>query len=126
MSLKYDVLVVDDSESIREVVSSELLEHGFKTIEAENGLDGLDKLGSSNGSLRLIITDLNMPQMDGITFLKEVRKIDRYKYLPILILTTESQGQKKLEAKAAGATGWIIKPFDRRKLISTIHKVLKP
>lgn len=120
----HSVLVVDDSESIREIVSSELSEYGFETTQAINGKDGLDKL--SNGkNFNLIITDLNMPVMDGISFLKEVRSIDKYKYLPILILTTESQESKKTEARSAGATGWIIKPFERKRLISIIHKVIK-
>ncbi|MEO9483692.1 MAG: response regulator [Ekhidna sp.] len=124
METEVNVLVVDDSESIREVVSAELSDQGFYTEEAINGVDGLDKL-KSNKNYQLIITDLNMPEMDGISFLTEVRKLEEYKYIPILILTTESQQAKKNEARAAGATGWIIKPFDQRRLISVVHKVIK-
>jgi len=116
------ILVVDDSESIREVVSMGLREAGYEVIVGEDGSDGLRLL--LENKVDLIISDLNMPVMDGITFLKEVRKIAMYKYLPVLILTTESQEAKKLEAKSAGATGWIIKPFVKEKLIAVVKKVL--
>src|ERR1043165_7095246 len=104
------VLIVDDSESIREVVASGLELAGYKVVKGVNGADGLRKLQEEE-EVHVVITDLNMPVMDGINFLKAVRSIDAYKYLPVIILTTESQEAKKLEARSAGATGWIIKPF---------------
>lgn len=119
-----NILIVDDSASVREVISIGLSDAGYNVIAGTNGEDGLDLL-SKNDDIKLIITDLNMPVMDGIAFLREVRKIERYKYLPILILTTESQEQKKMEAKQAGATGWIIKPFVNEKLISVVKKVIR-
>lgn len=122
--MKSDILIVDDSESIREVVAIGLCDSGYNVISGCNGEEGLDLL-SKNTNVKLIITDLNMPVMDGITFLKEVRKIDDYKYIPIIILTTESQESKKVEAKMAGATGWIIKPFVKEKLMAVVKKVIR-
>lgn len=116
------ILIVDDSESIREVVSFTLENAGFKV---KTGVDGKDGLKHLNGEkLDLIITDLHMPVMNGIEFIKMVRNSPEYKMIPILFLTTESQIEKKLEAKEAGATGWIIKPFVPAKLIAAVHKVL--
>ncbi|MCE2712499.1 MAG: response regulator [Cryomorphaceae bacterium] len=117
-----NILIVDDSESIRLVVSMGLKEAGYNVVAGVNGSDGLRLLNENK--VDLIISDLNMPVMDGITFLKEVRKQEKYKFLPLLILTTESQESKKLEAKQAGATGWIIKPFVKEKLIAVVKKVL--
>jgi len=117
------VLIVDDSESIREVVSFTLENEGYNVLIANDGTDALSFL---NGNpIDLIITDLHMPQMDGISLIKEVRKMDTYQRIPILFLTTESQVSKKLEAKEAGATGWIIKPFVPAKLIAALNKVLR-
>ena len=117
-----NILIVDDSESIRLVVSLGLKEAGYNVIAGINGEDGLRLLNENN--VDLIISDLNMPIMDGLTFLKEVRKIDKFKFLPLLILTTESQESKKIEAKNSGATGWIIKPFVKEKLLAVVKKVL--
>jgi two-component system chemotaxis response regulator CheY len=117
------ILIVDDSESIREVVGMALRSEGYNVIVGEDGQLGYALL-LENDNVNLIISDLNMPRMDGITFLKEVRKLDKYKYLPILILTTESQEAKKMEAKNAGATGWIIKPFVKEKLLAVVKKVM--
>ncbi|MES2678678.1 MAG: response regulator [Bacteroidota bacterium] len=122
--MKKDILIIDDSESIREVIASGLEMSGYNVIKGINGEDGLKCL-RENKSIELVITDLNMPVMDGITFLKEVRKDDTYRYLPVIILTTESQETKKQEAKNAGATGWIIKPFSREKLVNVIKKVIR-
>lgn len=119
-----NILIVDDSESIRAVVGLALREAGYNVTAGINGQDGLRLLLDSKEKIDLIISDLNMPIMDGITFLKEVRKLDQYKYLPLLILTTESQETKKMEAKNAGATGWIIKPFVKEKLLAVVKKVL--
>jgi len=122
MTIEKNILIVDDSESIRLVVSLGLKEAGYHVIAGINGQDGLRLL--EENKVDLIISDLNMPIMDGITFLKEVRKHDRYKFLPLLILTTESQESKKIEAKQAGATGWIIKPFVKEKLLAVVKKVI--
>ena len=118
------ILIADDSESIRVVVGLALREAGFTVIVAKDGQDSLDLL-KQNEQVSLIISDLNMPILDGILFLKEVRKLDTFKYLPFLILTTESQDSKKMEAKNAGATGWIIKPFVKEKLIAVVNKVIR-
>jgi len=122
--MKKNILIIDDSESIREVIASGLETAGYSVVKGINGEDGLLCL-QNNPDVELIITDLNMPVMDGITFLKEVRKSDKHKYLPVIILTTESQEAKKQEARNAGATGWIIKPFSREKLINVIKKVVR-
>ncbi len=118
-----NILIVDDSESIREVVALALRSDGYNVIVGIDGQDGLELLLKSE-NVNLIISDLNMPKMDGISFLKEVRKLERYRYLPILILTTESQEAKKIEAKNSGATGWIIKPFVKEKLLAVVKKVV--
>ncbi|MCK4920665.1 MAG: response regulator [Bacteroidales bacterium] len=116
------ILIVDDSDSIREVVNFTLENEGFDVLV---GVDGQDALKFLNGDkIDLLITDLHMPNMNGIELIKEVRKMDVYKMIPILFLTTESQTEKKMEAKNAGATGWIIKPFVPAKLIGAINKVL--
>jgi two-component system chemotaxis response regulator CheY len=117
------ILIVDDSESIREVVSFTLENEGYKVLV---GIDGQDAIKFFDGSeIDLLITDLHMPNMDGIDLIKEVRKMDKYQRMPILFLTTESQAVKKMEAKDAGATGWIIKPFVPAKLIAAINKVIR-
>ncbi len=115
-------LIVDDSTSMRQMVGFTLREGGFEVIEAEHGQDALDKL--KNTTVDIIITDLNMPVMDGITLIKNLRKQPTLRSKPILMLTTEGLSTKKEEGKAAGATGWIIKPFDPEKLLQTIAKVL--
>lgn len=117
------ILIVDDSESIREVVRFTLENEGYNVLVANDGADALQFL---NGDpIDLIITDLHMPRMDGITLIKEVRVREQYQRIPILFLTTESQATKKMEAKEAGATGWIIKPFVPAKLIAALNKVLR-
>ena len=121
MALKR-ALIVDDSRSMRQMVSFTLKEAGFEVVEAEDGQDALDKLRGQK--LGVIVTDLNMPVMDGISFIRKARGTAEARFLPILILTTESQQEKKIEAKAAGATGWIVKPFEPEKLIQTIQKVM--
>lgn len=117
------ILIVDDSESIREVVSFTLENEGYSVLIGVDGKDALKFLDGTN--IDLIITDLHMPEMDGIEFIKEVRVTEQYKRVPILFLTTESQSTKKMEAKEAGATGWIIKPFVPAKLIAALKKVLR-
>lgn len=121
--MKKKILIIDDSESIRELLYSNLSAEGFDVIKAENGQDALDKINDTN--LSLIITDVNMPIMDGISFIKEARKIKETAHLPILVLTTETQISKKNEAKINGATGWIVKPFSKDKLLKVIQKVIR-
>ncbi len=116
------ILIVDDSVMIRQMVSFTLREAGFEVVEAENGLDALNKVGKQN--VDLIVTDLNMPLMDGITFIGNARVLPATKFTPILMLTTESQPEMKAKGRAAGATGWIVKPFDPPKLLGVIAKVL--
>jgi len=118
------ILIIDDSESIREVVASGLESAGYQVIKGIHGEDGLKCL-REHGAIDLVITDLNMPVMDGIGFLKEVRQLPEHRYLPVLILTTESQESKKQEARQAGATGWIIKPFSNEKLVTVVKKVIR-
>lgn len=115
-------LIVDDSASIRQMVAYTLTQAGFTVTEAVNGQDALEKL--EGRKVDLIITDLNMPVMDGITFIRQTRSRTATKYTPVLMLTTESQEAKKQEGKAAGATGWIVKPFHPTKLLDVLPKVL--
>lgn len=117
------ILIVDDSESIREIVSFTLENAGHDVVKANDGQDALKFLNGDK--IDLIITDLHMPVMDGIELIKKVRQNETYKYIPILFLTTESQTEKKIEAKNAGATGWIIKPFMPAKLIEAVKKVTR-
>ena len=115
-------MIVDDSVSMRQMVGYTLRQGGFEVIEAEHGQDALNKLQGI--TVDLIITDLNMPVMDGITLIQNVRKLANMKGKPILMLTTEGLPEKKEQGKAAGATGWIVKPFDPEKLLLTVAKVL--
>lgn len=116
------VLIVDDSASIRQMLSFTLKDAGYQVIEAVDGKDALSKINGLN--INLVITDLNMPNIDGIELIKQIRNISIYKFIPILMLTTESQNDKKLAGKAAGATGWIVKPFKPEQLLTVIKKVL--
>jgi two-component system chemotaxis response regulator CheY len=116
------VLIVDDSVSMRQMVGYTLRQGGYEVIEAEHGADALKKL--TGVTVDLIITDLNMPVMDGITLIQNVRNQPAMKTKPILMLTTEGLAAKKEQGKAAGATGWLVKPFDPEKLLQTVAKVL--
>ena len=116
------VLAVDDSASMRQMVSFTLKGAGYEVVEAA---DGQEALGIAKGqSVNLVITDVNMPNMDGITLIKQLRTLPTYKFTPMLMLTTESGADKKQEGKAAGATGWIVKPFNPDQLLATVQKVL--
>lgn len=115
------ILTVDDSASVRQMIAFTLREAGYGVVEAVDGKDGLAKL---SGSIDLIISDVNMPEMNGIELVRSVRASGAYKYVPILMLTTESQPAMKQEGKAAGATGWIVKPFRPDQLISVVQRVL--
>jgi len=118
------VLVVDDSASIRQVVAMTLKGAGYAVLEASNGQDALSKL--TDQKIGLMITDINMPIMDGITFIKEVKKLPRYKFTPIMVLSTESQDGKKQEGQAAGAKAWIVKPFQPPQLLTAVSKLIQP
>ena len=116
------ILAVDDSVSIRKSISFILGQEDFEVVEAENGADGLAK--ATADKFGLIITDINMPIMDGIQFIKELRNTAEHKFTPIIVLTTENQDSKMQEGKAAGATGWIVKPFSSEKLIAVVKKII--
>lgn len=117
------ILIVDDSVTMRQMVSFTLTSAGFEVVEAGDGQEAVGKL---NGGAKpnLVITDLNMPKMDGISLIKAVRAMPTFKLTPVLMLTTESDESKKKEGQAAGATGWIVKPFNPEQMLKVIAKVL--
>ncbi|MGF1454286.1 MAG: response regulator [Alphaproteobacteria bacterium] len=115
------ILAVDDSRTMRDMVAFTLKGAGFDVVEAEDGVDALSKVPGN--AFDLIITDVNMPNMDGITLIRKLREEDACKGTPILILTTESEETKRQEGRSAGATGWIVKPFDPDKLLQVVSKV---
>lgn len=117
------ILTVDDSASVRQMVGFTLRKMGYEVVEAVDGQDGLGKVGA--GKFDLIITDLNMPNLDGIEMITAVRKLPGYTFVPILMLTTESQAEKKDAGRKAGATGWIVKPFNADQLVSVVQKLVK-
>jgi two-component system, chemotaxis family, chemotaxis protein CheY len=121
MSAK-QLLVVDDSTSMRQMVAFALTSGGFEVHEAEDGQVALDI--ARNRSFDAVVTDVNMPRMDGISLIRELRQLPSYRFTPLLMLTTESGSDKKMEGKAAGATGWLVKPFDPEQLVATVRKVL--
>lgn len=116
------IMTVDDSASVRQMVVFALKQGGYEVIEAVDGRDGLAKLRGTNCDM--IITDLNMPNLDGIGMIREVRKDVTLRSVPIVLLTTESQESRKQEGKAAGATGWIIKPFKPEQLLAVVKRVI--
>ncbi len=117
------ILFVDDSPSIRTLVRMILEEAGYHVLISEDGQDALQHFNGK--TINLLITDLHMPRMNGIELIKAIRKLSKYRYIPILFLTTETKSEMKKEAKAAGATGWITKPFDKENFIKTINKVIR-
>lgn len=117
------ILAVDDSSTVRQMVSFTLASAGYEVIEASDGQDALSKL-SSPVPLRMVLTDLNMPKLDGIGLIRQLRAHPSFKYVPIVVLTTESETEKKQAARAAGATAWIVKPFRPEQLLAVIQKVL--
>jgi two-component system chemotaxis response regulator CheY len=116
------ILAVDDSASIRQMVAFTLKGAGYEVVEAVDGQDGLNK--SKAKTFNLVLTDQNMPNMDGLTLIKSLRAAPSYKTVPILMLTTESGDAMKAQGKAAGATGWLVKPFDPQKLLDVVKKVI--
>ena len=117
------IMTADDSASVRQMVAFTLKQNGYEVIEAVDGQDALQKLGAKK--VDMLLTDLNMPKLDGIGLIKGVRASALNKFIPIVMLTTESQDSKKAEGKAAGATGWIVKPFTPEQLIAVVKKVLR-
>lgn len=116
-------LVVDDSPTMRQMVALTLTNAGFIVVEAEHGKDAVKKV-AAGPKMDIVVTDLNMPEMDGISLIKELRKMAAFKFTPILMLTTESAADKKQAGKEAGATGWIVKPFNPELMLKVIAKVL--
>ncbi|TAM11497.1 MAG: response regulator [Nevskiaceae bacterium] len=116
------ILTVDDSASMRQMVAYTLRESGFQVAEAADGVEALET--AQKQAFNLVLADVNMPRMDGIALIRELRALPAYKFTPLLMLTTESSMDRKMEGKAAGATGWIVKPFDPAQLIATINRVL--
>lgn len=116
------ILIIDDSASVRSVVGIALKGAGYTVIEACDGQDALDKL--TGQKIHLIVSDVNMPNMDGITFVKEVKKLPNYKFTPVCMLTTEAEKSKMMEGKAAGAKAWIVKPFQPPKLLDVVSKLI--
>ncbi len=116
------ILSVDDSSSIRQMVAFTLKSAGYEVIEAADGQEGLDK--AKQKTVDLVLTDQNMPRMDGLTLIKTLRGLPNYRSTPILMLTTESGDAMKMQGKAAGATGWLVKPFDPQKLLEVVKKVI--
>lgn len=116
------ILTVDDSKSMLDMIMVTLKTNGFEAIGAFNGQEGLEK--AKETQVDLIISDINMPIMDGFEFVKKVRELPEYKFTPILILTTENSQEKKMQGRQAGASGWIVKPFDPNILLTSIDKVM--
>lgn len=123
--MKKTILIVDDSESIRELVGKILENAGYQVYKSINGKDALDNIVNIKEPISLIITDLFMPVMDGFGFIGEIRNDEKYRFTPILMLTTESNMEKKIEAKKAGVTGWMVKPFQEDKLLKIVHKIIR-
>lgn len=118
------ILIVDDSVSIRQVVGIALRGAGYDVIDACDGKDALSKM--TGQKIHLIISDVNMPNMDGITFLKEVKKNPRYKFTPVIMLTTEAGQDKMAEGRAAGAKAWVVKPFQPPQMLDAVSKLILP
>lgn len=116
------ILTADDSSSVRQMVAFTLKGAGYTVVEATDGKDALSKAKTS--AVNMVVTDLNMPNMNGIELIKALRAEAKYKFIPIIMLTTESQDTRKQEGKSAGATGWIVKPFKPEQLLAVVKKVL--
>ncbi|MBI5681584.1 MAG: response regulator [Deltaproteobacteria bacterium] len=115
------ILIVDDSISMRQMVNFVLTASGYSVVQAVHGKDALDKL-NNGAKIDMVITDLNMPEMDGIEFIKQFRRHPSYKFTPVVMLTTESKDSKKQDGKQAGASGWIVKPFTPEQLLDVVKK----
>ena len=120
-----NILIVDDSSSLRTVVKIALIRSGYDVIEASDGMEGLAQLDKA-GKVHLIVSDVNMPNMDGITFVTHVKQHPRHKFTPVIMLTTEGQDGKKEQGRAAGAKAWIVKPFNPPQLLDAVSKLILP
>ncbi|MRV75302.1 response regulator [Duganella sp. FT92W] len=118
------IMVIDDSASLRQVVGIALKGAGYDVVEAMDGKDALSKL--TGQKINLVVCDVNMPNMDGITFVKEIKQLPNYKFTPVIMLTTESQEGKKKEGQAAGAKAWVVKPFKPEVLLGAVAKLVLP
>ena len=116
------IMIVDDSASLRQVVNIALSQAGYAVVEAEHGRDALDKLAAERPNL--VVSDVNMPVMDGITFVTEMKKLAQFKFTPVIMLTTESEEGKRQAGKAAGAKAWIVKPFKPETMLAAVQKLL--
>lgn len=116
------VMIVDDSASLRQVVNMALRGAGYEVLEACDGKDALVKLNGQR--VHLVISDVNMPNMDGITLVREMKKLDSYKFTPVIMLTTEAQDEKKREGQAAGAKAWVVKPFQPQQMLNAVSKLI--
>lgn len=116
------IMTVDDSASVRQMVSFALKEAGYEVVEASDGEDALSKL--DGGRIHMIIADLNMPRLGGVELVRKVRTMPGYRYIPIIMLTTESRVDRRAECRLAGATGWILKPIKPNQLLAVVEKVL--
>lgn len=117
------ILTVDDSAAMRQMVEATLASAGYEVQQARDGREALDMAGGN--SFDLVIVDVNMPEMDGIALVRELRGMASYRHTPLLVLTTETTAERKLEGREAGATGWMVKPFNPDKLLATVAKVLR-
>lgn len=115
------IMIVDDSPTMRQMISFTLVDAGYTVVEAQDGAEALTKSGGQ--SVDLFLTDLNMPNLDGMQLTRGLRATPRYEFTPIVLITTESQKERKMEGKAAGATGWIVKPFQTEQLLAVVKKV---
>jgi two-component system chemotaxis response regulator CheY len=118
------IMIVDDSASLRQVVGLTLKDAGYDVVEGADGLDALSKL--TGQKVHLIISDVNMPNMNGIEFVKAVKQLPSYRFTPIIMLTTESQEERKREGQAAGAKAWLVKPFKPQLLLGAVQKLVLP
>ena len=122
MNRTLNIMTVDDSSSMRQMISFTLKSAGYEVIEAVDGQDAIEKMNEY--SVHMLITDINMPNLDGIELVRKVREHSVYRFIPIILLTTESQPSKKQEGKDAGATGWIVKPFKPDQLLAVVKRVM--
>jgi len=121
------IMIVDDSASVRQVVTIALRGAGYEVMEGVDGADAMNKLNRLAGKkVHLIISDVNMPNMDGITFVKTLKQVPALKFTPVIMLTTESQEGKKMEGQAAGAKAWVVKPFVPERLLAAVQKLVLP
>ena len=119
------ILIVDDSPSIRQTITSVLSGAGYKTLEAVDGQDALERLHETSGTISLAIVDVNMPRLDGIALVRALRQAESSRYIPILMLTAESRRERREEARQAGATGWIVKPFEVEEVLALVQRLLR-